>query len=478
MSAHIYRNAILRQYHELTHMPRERNVFSIQSTSPASALLTKLEFVLEKWTLSFQQLPSLSASFIVKQRLNKKEEIGRRKNRLKGVCVVFRLRNYTDGTEGVEKCFPTTVAFEMEGTKATASSSTTAFNGNIATIIVLGMAGSGKSAFVQLLISGNTVTSFYNTVTSLKELIFSSIFERVSAHLRQQNITPYLVNLDPAVSKVPYAANIDIRDTVKYKQVMKEYHLGPNGAIMTCLNLICTKFNQVVNLIKSRSEQCSYCLLDTPGQIEAFTWSASGSIITDSLASSFPTLIAFIVDSVRAANPTTFMSNMLYACSILYRMKLPFIIVLNKADIIKPTFAMKWMNDFESFQEALDQNSISYINDLTRSLSLVLDQFYQNLATVSVSSLTGEGIDDFFKLAQECIKQYFEVYRPMYDKLLQEKAESLSKEMAENLNKLTTKEKKVFDLAPLLETAPKIEKIHIGGVEQENSEDAMLQRSF
>lgn len=44
---------------------------------------------------------------------------------------------------------------------------------------------------------------------------------------------------------VPYAANIDIRDTVKYKQVMKEYRLGPNGAILTCLNLICTKFNQV-----------------------------------------------------------------------------------------------------------------------------------------------------------------------------------------------------------------------------------------
>ncbi|VDK81998.1 unnamed protein product [Onchocerca ochengi] len=337
----------------------------------------------------------------------------------------------------------------MEEMKKSESSSSedVASNSITATIIVLGMAGSGKSAFVQ----------------------------RVAARLRQQNIAPYLVNLDPAVTTIPYAANIDIRDTVKYKQVMNEYHLGPNGAIMTCLNLICTRFNQVVNFIKSRSKQCPYCLFDTPGQIEAFTWSASGSIITDSLASSFPTLIAFIVDSVRAANPTTFMSNMLYACSILYRTKLPFIVVLNKADIIKPTFATKWMNDFESFQEALDQNSTSYMNDLTRSISLVLDQFYQNLATVSVSSLTGEGIDDFLKLTQDCVKQYFEVYRPLYDKLLKEKADSLAKETAESLEKLSM-EKKVCDLAPILETAPKIEKIHIGGVEQENSEDAMLPR--
>lgn len=91
-----------------------------------------------------------------------------------------------------------------------------------------------------------------------------------------------------------------------------------------------------MDFIKSRSEQCPYCLLDTPGQIEAFTWSASGSIITDSLASSFPTMIVFIVDSVRASNPTTFMSNMLYACSILYRTKLPFIVVFNK--VILPWF--------------------------------------------------------------------------------------------------------------------------------------------
>lgn len=33
----------------------------------------------------------------------------------------------------------------------------------------------------------------------------------------------YVVNLDPAVSSLPYVPNIDIRDTVDYKGVMKEY---------------------------------------------------------------------------------------------------------------------------------------------------------------------------------------------------------------------------------------------------------------
>jgi GTPase SAR1 family protein len=76
-----------------------------------------------------------------------------------------------------------------------------------------------------------------------------------------------------------------------------------------------------------------HVLFDTPGQIEVFTWSASGAIITESLASSFPTVVAYVMDTARCVNPVTFMSNMLYACSIMYRTKLPFIVVLNKVRI-------------------------------------------------------------------------------------------------------------------------------------------------
>jgi GTPase SAR1 family protein len=235
---------------------------------------------------------------------------------------------------------------------------------------------------------------------------------------------PYCVNLDPATLSVPYDVQIDIRDTVNYKQVMKEHKLGPNGAIMTSLNLFATKFDQVMNILEKRaytnvttadddinSTSMDYILVDTPGQIEAFTWSASGSIISESLASAFPTVLCFVVDTVRcASSPNTFMSTMLYACSMLYRTRLPLVVCFNKTDVVAHEFCMEWMTDYQAFQQALDNvsESAGFYGSLTRSLSLVLDEFYSSFANAcGVSAVTGDGVDVFWETIEKAARQDF-----------------------------------------------------------------------
>merc|ERR1712037_194486 len=227
---------------------------------------------------------------------------------------------------------------------------------------------------------------------------------------------PYVVNLDPACHEVPFPANVDIRDTVNYKEVMKQYGLGPNGAIVTSLNLFATKFDQVLNLLEKKRGVCDYVIFDTPGQIQVFTWSASGNIITEALAAQFPTVVVYVLDAVRSKDPVTFMSNMLYACSILYKTKLPFIVAMNKTDVISASYAIEWMNDFEFFQEAL-QAETSYVGNLAQSMSLALDEFYANLRAVGVSAMTGEGLDEFLDKLDEATEEYESDYKVEYERL-------------------------------------------------------------
>jgi GTPase SAR1 family protein len=278
-------------------------------------------------------------------------------------------------------------------------------------IVCVGMAGSGKTTFMQ----------------------------RLTSHLHNKKDAPYVVNLDPAVLNVPFESNIDIRDSINYKEVMKQYNLGPNGGILTSLNLFATKIDQVLGLLEKRTvppedgsgkRRVTKVLVDTPGQIEVFVWSASGDILLGSLASSFPTVIAYIIDTPRTSSTSTFMSNMLYACSILYKTKLPMILVFNKTDVKDAEFAKEWMTDFEAFQAALHQEEeggtfggqdgqgagSGYMSSLLHSMSLVLEEFYNHLSVVGVSAMTGAGIDDFFAAVEEKREEFNRDYKPELEK--------------------------------------------------------------
>jgi len=276
--------------------------------------------------------------------------------------------------------------------------------------IVIGMAGSGKTTLMQAL----------------------------DAHSHSTAKKSYLINLDPAVLEVPFNASIDIRDTINYKQVMKQYKLGPNGGILTSLNLFATRFDQVLKFAEARAAQgeLKHIFVDTPGQIEIFTWSASGSIVTELLASSFPTVLIYVVDTCRCQSAITFMSNMLYACSIMYKMRLPMVLVFNKVDVVSHLTCMNWMTDCEAFQDALQEES-SYMSDLAHSQSLVLDEFYSTLSGVGVSAATGHGMESLFTAVNNAADEYFKSYRPELEALKAEKAAERAALKAKSIDELS-----------------------------------------
>lgn len=289
----------------------------------------------------------------------------------------------------------------------------------------------------------------------------TTFMQQINAHLHKKKEPPYVMNLDPAVVHSPFESNIDIRDSVNYKEVMKQYNLGPNGGILTSLNLFATKIDQVLGLLEKRAAPdpenpgrapIKNIIVDTPGQIEAFVWSASGTILLESLASSFPTVIAYIIDTPRTSSTSTFMSNMLYACSILYKTKLPMILVFNKADVKDPSFAKEWMTDYDAFQAALaedEQNNAfggqegdgmgmgsGYMGSFLNSMSLVLEEFYEHLSVVGVSSLFGTGIDEFFEAVQQKADEFKRDYQPELERRREEREENKKKARERELEKM------------------------------------------
>ena len=244
---------------------------------------------------------------------------------------------------------------------------------NMSTInlVVLGMAGSGKTTFV----------------------------EKLEEEIANKDKESYIINLDPAVMDTLYEPNLDIRDTVKYKEVMTSNNLGPNGAILTCLNLFSTNIDKVISILEPKKD-LDFIVIDTPGQLEVFSWSASGKLFSDSFSLLYPSILIYIIDMPRCNNPNTFSSNMLYALSIMYKMKLPLLIAFNKSDLVKDSKVIEWMNDYESLQTELKKKD-DYMSTFSSSLSLLLNEFYKTIKFVKVSSKTGEGFDELIKMCED-----------------------------------------------------------------------------
>ena len=199
------------------------------------------------------------------------------------------------------------------------------------------------------------------------------------------------VNLDPGVVDLPYEPDVDIRDRIQLQEVMQEYGLGPNGALILAADLAATKLGEIQDEIDSH--RAENVIIDTPGQIELFAYRESGEFIVREMRADSK-LLMFLVDPLLANTPSNFLSLALLSASVGLRLNIPKITVLTKRDIARDGVKRiaEWSRDTKVFEDALaatkDGEQYSLYSELFRSLRRL--SFGADL--YPVSSTTQEGM--------------------------------------------------------------------------------------
>jgi GPN-loop GTPase len=79
-----------------------------------------------------------------------------------------------------------------------------------------------------------------------------------------------IVNLDPANESLPYPCAISISSLITLQDAMNEFGLGPNGAMLYCMEYLEANFDWLLEELGKLHEE-TWIVFDLPGQVELST---------------------------------------------------------------------------------------------------------------------------------------------------------------------------------------------------------------
>ena len=237
----------------------------------------------------------------------------------------------------------------------------------LGTVFIIGTAGSGKS------------------------LLTAAFAEWLK--MSKQDVA--VVNLDPGALKLPYSPDVDIRNYVDVGNIMEEYGLGPNGALILAADLIADKIDTITQEVETTD--ADIILVDTPGQMELFAFRASGPYIVNELTKE-PKALVYLFDAVFSLNPFNYVSNMFLSAAIYNRFFTPQLHLLSKIDLLqkeKIDQITDWSTNLESLETSIDTSLEGTKRLFSRNMMQAICQLGLQFKLMPVSAKTNDGLLDF-----------------------------------------------------------------------------------
>lgn len=226
--------------------------------------------------------------------------------------------------------------------------------------LVIGPPGSGKTTYC------HKITEFY------KQL--------------DRKVT--IVNLDPANEQMEYTASIDIMNLITVSDAMTSLNLGPNGALMYCMEFLEENFDWLLEAL--RASTSNYFIFDCPGQVELYTHHKSMPSIFARLEQlGYMLCTVHLIDSHYCSEPAKFISTLMLSLNTMLQMGLPHVNVLSKADLFKQ-YADKLDFNLDFYTDVLDLQYLLAALDQTPGM-----QRYSKLNAAIVGMVEDYGLVSF-----------------------------------------------------------------------------------
>ena len=206
------------------------------------------------------------------------------------------------------------------------------------------------------------------------------------------------INLDPGVDMLPYDADIDIREWVALDEVMGEYNLGPNGAQIVAADLMAVNIKKITDLLDGvRTE---YVLVDTPGQLELFAFRESSNVIVEAFGKE-KSMVVYLSDPMLCKTSNGFVSNMVLSSLVEFRLQLPVINILTKADLMKDEDRMiSWFENSDSLYDDLLDNDANPQTVVGMELFKAVESVGIFGQIRAVSAVENTGLEEIYSATQ------------------------------------------------------------------------------
>ncbi|KAL5521719.1 hypothetical protein ACEPAF_2467 [Sanghuangporus sanghuang] len=201
-----------------------------------------------------------------------------------------------------------------------------------------------------------------------------------------------IVNLDPANDNIPYPCALDISSLITLEDAMTEHGLGPNGAMLYCMEYLEANFDWLEEGLQALGKD-AYVLFDLPGQVELSTNHESLKRIVRKLTKiGFRLACVHLCDAHYVTDASKYVSVLLLSLRTMLHLELPHVNVLSKMDLLTQYGELDFNLDFYTEVQDLShlENLLTSTSPRFAALNMAICSLIEDFSLVGFETLAVE----------------------------------------------------------------------------------------